>query len=355
MPTGEAARPFLERLDDAARQFLLSAARPVSCTRGARLVRAGESARGAYVLREGAAEASVVLPGGERLVVAKFGPGNLFGEMALFERGIATASVSAVSNLEGWFLDRDDFRALAAQRTPEARALRHALTLVLMQKLRAMNAKVLEAAAPEDAPVVKSHIADPLAGVKRSGKTAFDFRPFLPLLPVFDGFTDAEIAEVLDASRLIDLQRGHGVFAVGQPAAAAFVVLRGAVEIYARREARERRMAVLGPGQIFGFMSLLEGGAHGSEARVRETAILLEIPRKAFDGFYAGEGSTSTALHHAIQRSLLSSLAQTNRHLTRLISLARLRGARREGDKLETALGGQIVAAPLPASSVPAA
>jgi CRP-like cAMP-binding protein len=354
MRTGEPPQPFLQRLDDAARLMLLSIAQPVSFARGACLVRAGEASRGAYVIREGQAEASVLLPGGERLVVAKLGPGSLFGEMALFERGIATATVAAGTNLDGWFLDRDDFRALAAQRTPEARGLQHALTVILMQKLRAMNAKVLEAAAPEDAPVVKSHIADPLAGVKRSGKTAFDFRPFLPLLPVFDGFTDAEIAEVMDASRLVDLQRGHGVFAVGQPAA-AFVVLRGAVEIYARREARERRMAVLGPGQIFGFMSLLDGGAHGSEARVRETAILLEIPRKAFDGFYAGEGAISTVLHHAIQRSLLSSLAQTNRHLTRLISLARLRGARREGDKLETALGGQIVAAPLPASSVPAA
>lgn len=355
MPTGEAARPFLERLDDAARQFLLSAARPVSYTRGARLVRAGEASRGAYVIREGQAEASVLLPGGERLVVAKLGPGSLFGEMALFERGIATATVAAGTNLDGWFLDRDDFRALAAQRTPEARALQHALTVILMEKLRAMNGKVLEAAAPEDAPVVMSHIADPLAGVKRVKKAAFDVAPFLSWLPVFEGFDEGEIAQVLEASRQLELRRGHGVFAVGQSAAAAFIVLRGAVEIYARREARERRMAVLGPGQIFGFMSLLEGGAHGSEARVRETAILLEIPRKAFDGFYAGEGAISTALHHAIQRSLLASLAQTNRHLTRLISLARLRGARREGDKLETALGGQIVAAPLPASSAPAA
>jgi hypothetical protein len=54
----------------------------------------------------------------------------------------------------------------------------------------------------------------------------------------------------------------------------------------------------------------------------------------------------STVLHHAIQRSLLASLGQTNRHLTRLISLARLRGAEKVGDRLETALGGQIVAAP---------
>jgi hypothetical protein len=31
-------------------------------------------------------------------------------------------------------------------------------------------------------------------------------------------------------------------------------------------------MAVLGPGQIFGFMSLLDGGAHGSAASARQRA-----------------------------------------------------------------------------------
>lgn len=346
MERGETQLHFLERLDDAARELLLSIARPVSFTRGARLVRAGEVSRGAYVLREGEAEASVVLPGGERLGVAKLGPGSLFGETALFERGTATATVTASADVDGWFLDRDDFRALAARRSPEAQRVQHALSLILAHKLRALNAKVLEVAAPEDRPPAKSAIADPLAGTERVKTSAFDFKPFLPLLPVFEGFDDAELAQVLDVSRLLELPRGHGVFVAGQPSAAAFVVLRGAVEILAGHVQRERRMAVLGPGQLFGFMSLLEGAAHGSTATVREAALLLEIPRAAFEALYSGASPVSTELHHAIQRSLLASLAQTNRHLTRLISLARLRGARREGDKLETALGGQIVAAP---------
>ena len=79
---------------------------------------------------------------------------------------------------------------------------------------------------------------------------------------------------------------------------------------------------------------------------MREDALLLEIPRPAFDRLYHGSGPAATRLHRAIQRSLLASLAQTNRHLTRLISLARLRGADKEGDVLEKALGGQIVASP---------
>jgi CRP-like cAMP-binding protein len=346
MPAGDTPRPFLERLDDAARNILLQVARPVSFRRGACLVRAGEASRGAYVLRAGEAEASVLLPGGERLSVAQLGPGSLFGEMALFERGTCTATVTAAANVDGWFLDRDEFRALVAQRSPEARRVQHALTLVLMQKLRAINAKVLAAAAPEDRPAAKGAGKDPLDGVKRTKKSAFDLKPFLPLLPLFEGFDEQEIAEVLDASKFLELPRGHGVFTISQPSDAAYAVLRGAVEIVAGDTKRERRMALLGPGQLFGFMSLLARGAHGSAATVREAAILLEIPRAGFEALYFGAGSVSTVLHHAIQRSLLTSLGQTNRHLTRLISLARLRGAEKVGDRLETALGGQIVAAP---------
>jgi len=45
MPTGDAPQSFLDRLDDAARNMLLSVARPVSFRRGACLARAGAPSR----------------------------------------------------------------------------------------------------------------------------------------------------------------------------------------------------------------------------------------------------------------------------------------------------------------------
>ena len=90
-------------------------------------------------------------------------------------------------------------------------------------------------------------------------------------------------------------------------------------------------------------MSALEKGTHGSDAVVREQALLLEILSKDFEKLYLA----SIKFHRVIQRSLLSSLGQTNRHLTRLISQARLRGADGEGKELEKARGGQIIAAEL--------
>jgi CRP/FNR family cyclic AMP-dependent transcriptional regulator len=336
-------KSFLDRLDGEARDLLLAVARPVAHSKGERLVRHGDPSRGAYVVREGAAEATVTLPGGEKLSVARFAAGGVFGEMALIERGTCTATVTATEKLVGWFIERDDFRALVAQRVPGALRVQHTLTLVLSDKLRQLNAKVLEVAAAEDKPAHKSNCADPLAGVKRAKKASFDFKPFLPHLPIFEGFDAAEIAEIVALANILELPRGQKIFTAGQSSSACFIVVRGAVEIQAQHEKRERRMAVLGPGQLLGYMSALEKTAHGSDAVVRENALLLEIPAKDFESLYFGAGPASTKLHRVIQKSLLSSLGQTNRHLTRLISQARLRGADKEGAELEKAYSAQVI------------
>jgi CRP-like cAMP-binding protein len=335
---------FLDRLDGEARDLLLAVARPITHAKGERLIRYGDPSRGAYLLKDGSCEATVLLPGGEKLTVAKLDAGGVFGEMALVERGTCTATVTATTKLNGWFIERDDFRSLVAQRVPAALRVQHALTLALSDKLRQLNAKVLEIAAPEDQPkAAAAPAADPLAKVKRTKKAEFDVRPFLPHLPIFEGFDAAEIDEILAAGGLLELPRGHAVFFHGQASSAVYIVIRGAVEIRARHDARERRMAVLGPGQILGYMSALEKGAHGSDAAVCEEALLLEIAGKDFERLYFDSSPVSFKLRRAIQGTLLVSLGQTNRHLIRLISLARLRSADEESEALERVLASQIV------------
>jgi CRP-like cAMP-binding protein len=335
---------FLDRLDSEARDLLMAVARPITHAQGERLIRYGDPSRGAYLLKDGSCEATVLLPGGEKLTVAKLEAGGVFGEMALVERGTCTATVTATTRLSGWFIERDDFRSLVAQRVPAALRVQHALTLALSDKLRQLNARVLEVPAAEDQP--KSGSApesDPLAKVKRLQQASFDVRPYLPHLPIFEGFDAGEIAEILAAGSLLELPRGHAVFFHGHASSAVYIVVRGAVEIRARHASRERRMAVLGPGQILGYMSALEKGVHGSDAVVCEDAVLLEIPGKDFEKIYFGSGPAATKLRRAIQGTLLVSLGQTNRHLIRLISLARLRSADEESEALERVLASQIV------------
>jgi CRP/FNR family cyclic AMP-dependent transcriptional regulator len=342
-PPAEIRKSFLDRLDNEARELLLSVARPVSFQKGTRLVRHGDAARGAWLLRDGSAEARVLLPGGEELTVANLAAGGVFGEMALIEHGTCTATVSATTDLAGWYVEREDFRALVAQRNHIALRIQHAVTLALCEKLRKLNEKVLATPSFGDSPVDPQRGAgDSLVHVPRAVANTFDPRPFLPRLPMFDGWEAHEIDEIVASTSILELPRGKDIFVQGQQAWACFLVARGAVEVRAAHGGHDRRLAILGPGQLVGFMSLLEGGTHGASARTREQAVMLELPKAAFDDLYQGIRSTSTKLHRAIQRNLLVSLGHTNRQLTRLISLARLRARREESEALARAYFGQL-------------
>ena len=327
---------FLERLEEEARTLLLSVARPVSFVPGATLVRHGEPARGAYVLREGTVEAIVTAPGGEGHVVATLGAGSVFGEMALIELGTGTANVRATQPVDGWFIAHEDFRALVSQSHPAALALQHAVTVVLGEKLAALNTRMLACEAPEDRVAREAAPGDPLAGVPRGRRAPFAADAFLHRLAFFERCSPEEIDELAARASFLELPRGHGVFTAGSPSAAAFVVVRGALEVVASAGARERRIAVLGPGQLVGFLGVLRDSTRTSSAYVRETSVLLEFPATEFRQAYFGGSRASARLRHAVQAILLASMARTNRALTRLLSQARLAAAPRPHAALES-------------------
>jgi CRP-like cAMP-binding protein len=338
-----ATASFLDALDPEARALLLSVATPASWPPGTLLVRHGDPARGAFVLESGRVEAAVTLPGGESLTVASLGPGGVFGEMALVELGTCTATVRATEPVRGWFVAHEDFRALAAHCAPAARRLQHAITLILAGKLGALNAKLLACPASEDRPArAVAPAEDPLARTPHVQKPSFDTRAFMPRLPVFERFSAAEIDELVALGSYVEPPRGHALFCAGIEARSVFLVVRGAVEIVAIRDGRERRLAVLGPGQLVGAMSALRESAHSSYGFARETSVLLEFPADAFRDAYFGASRVSARLRHAVQESLLAAMGRTNRALTRLISHAQLDESHREEQALERAYHGQV-------------
>jgi CRP-like cAMP-binding protein len=336
---------FLEGLEPAARELLLSVARPVSYVPTAMLVRHGEPARGAYILRSGSVEAVVTLPGGESLTVATLGAGSVFGEMSLVEAGTCTATVRAVSPVDGWFVAREDFRALALQAHPAAIRLQHAVTVALADKLAALNERMLACGAPEDRAARPAVPADPLANVARSPRPPFDALAFLPGLALFERCDAVEIEEIVGYGSWLEAARGQGVFSAGAECRAAYVVVRGAVEIVSHCGKLERRMAVIGPGHLVGYVSALRRARHSTSAYVREACVLLELPVDAFHAAYFGTTRASSRLRHAVQANLLASMARTNRSLTRLISLEQLGQAPRRDSELEAAYHSQLATA----------
>ncbi len=311
--------------------------------KGAELVRQGEASRGCFLIRAGSVEARVALPGGGSLTVAQFRDGDMFGEMALIERGVVSATVVADSNVDAWFVGRDDFRALVASREVSALDIQRTITRTLSDKLRVLNDRVKAYAAVEDRPAGESvPAADPLAGIARSRHASFDWKAFLPVLPFFEGFDEDEMDELASTGKVLELPRGAWAFIAGRPADSCYLVVRGALEVFTRTEKLERRVAIAGPGELVGFMAVINSAPRANNARVREACCLLEIPKAAFLDIYNGNSGTTVSLHHAIHRSLMRSIGRTNTQLTRLISHARLSAAESQASELEAALHGQL-------------
>jgi len=182
----------------------------------------------------------------------------------------------------------------------------------------------------------------------RRGRCSFEYRAFLPLLPVFKRFSADDLAEFIGKTELLELDRGRILFHQGDPGTAAYVVVRGALEIARAENGQRHRIGILGPGRLCGVMSLAEGHPHGMSASARENTVLLEIGRAAFDSLFAGRDPVAARFKDEINRELLQALARTNNHLTRLISQALIRGGRQEKKKLEElqrVLGAQDVRA----------
>jgi CRP-like cAMP-binding protein len=156
------------------------------------------------------------------------------------------------------------------------------------------------------------------------------------VLPFFADFEAAEIEDVCANARYLELPRGHWLFAAGQSVTHCYLVVRGAVEAVAQvsagasESARERRMAVLGPGTFAGYLSVLRGGAsgavHGAGARTRETVTLLEFSAADFLARFQGTTRAEVKFQHAVLRALLQSLARSNGQMARLVAQAGVAG-----------------------------
>jgi uncharacterized membrane protein len=86
---------------------------------GETLFRAGDPGEALYIVCDGLMEISIRDHAGQKIVLNNAHAGEMFGELALLDRGARTASAVAVTDVELLELDRDDL-LLMFKRAPEA-------------------------------------------------------------------------------------------------------------------------------------------------------------------------------------------------------------------------------------------
>lgn len=79
---------------------------------GQAIITQGKGGEGLFVIYDGTAEAIRVQPNGEKIVVNEFAEMDYFGELALLDEGLRTASVVATSDISCFVLTSWDLKGI---------------------------------------------------------------------------------------------------------------------------------------------------------------------------------------------------------------------------------------------------
>ncbi len=120
---------------------------------------------------------------------------------------------------------------------------------------------------------------------------------------LFSGLDDDELSSVAQLVHPMHVERDEQIFAAGDHADAAYVISRGKVNIVITSpDGKELILAVLGEGQIFGEMGLLEAAPRSAAVVAATSVELLSISRADFERLLDR--------HPRIARKLLTVISQ---------------------------------------------
>jgi CRP/FNR family transcriptional regulator len=132
----------------------------------------------------------------------------------------------------------------------------------------------------------------------------------LRLCGLFGAADDAAIDTLVHVLRVRRFRRGETVFHQGDPGDALFVVSTGSVKVVLPSDegAEPAIVAILGPGEFFGELAILDGAPHSATIVAVEATETLVLRRDAFLALIDSDPE--------LRRALLASLAGEIRRLT---------------------------------------
>jgi CRP/FNR family transcriptional regulator, cyclic AMP receptor protein len=108
-----------------------------------------------------------------------------------------------------------------------------------------------------------------------------------------------------DQAVMVDLPAGHDVFVAGDTAESMYIIVRGKVKIGCRASGgRQKLTAVIGPGDIFGAVSVLDSGQRSANATAITNISVAAIRRDALTAWTREHPECSERLLRIVARRL---------------------------------------------------
>lgn len=146
----------------------------------------------------------------------------------------------------------------------------------------------------------------------------------LAKVPFFDGLTPEALAMIANVTTEETHAPGTKIFGYGEPGDKLYIVVEGKVRI--SREVGgmgEEALAVLGAGEVFGEMALLDESPRSADAKAHDRCRLLVITKDAFDDLLFLHKDLAYEVLWSCVRMLAARLRETNDKLTFLSTSGR--------------------------------
>lgn len=226
------------------------------------VVRQGDPAEEFFIILDGRAELVSQSPDGVEIHISTLGPGQAFGETGILKRAPRIASVRAVDSLEVLSLHREAFLDLAADMDEDA-----------------------------------THLASTI-------KNRFLSRS---LQQCIEGVRAEDLRE-LDDIQFDQFDSGEWIVREADPAEDAYIVVSGQVQVVCNRGGQELPLAILGVGDIFGEIGVLESRPRTASVRASEPVVVARLGREVLTELADQSPTAASGLRLLVARRLMRSI-----------------------------------------------
>ena len=161
---------------------------------GSVILREGDPGDTCYVMRSGRARITREHPDGRAITLTNVGPGEIFGELAMFGGEVRSATVETIEDVEAVAILADDLKRLL-RRHPEISVK---LLVALAGKLREADERISRQSFQK----VSSRVAGVLANlIEAAGATSADASPGEAPAEIVVRSTQADLAQLAGSSR----------------------------------------------------------------------------------------------------------------------------------------------------------
>lgn len=288
-----------------------------------RRVRAGR-----VVLEEGAPaehllcvlEGELEIRSGEvRLGLAQ--PGDLVGELALFERSTRSASVRARTDAVILLLSRDAYERLRDVMHPLGVALEKAALSLQIQRMRTIGDRI--AALAEGTSVRFGRPSSRFLARLRElfgvgGAAAANVVPVATLArsPIFKGAPLEALKQIAPSFATAGFSAGHRLCTEGEHGEEMYVLAEGEVDVVVSTgEDRVQQLASLKPGAAFGMIGLEQSRPRMATCVARTPVAVCVLDRPGWERLVADPHIAGSAFRRALLKGMGEQIAFTNKQL----------------------------------------